>query len=76
MNKINIKNTNLNLSELCLGTAYWGTKISSNNCEQILDRFIDFGGNFIDTALIYADWHEGKSESEKVIGKILKKKKK
>jgi aryl-alcohol dehydrogenase-like predicted oxidoreductase len=39
----------------------WGSTVKES--EQIMDRFIDLGGNFIDTANFYT-----KSHSEKIIG--------
>ncbi len=40
---------------------------------QIMDSFLEHGGNFIDTAKIYSDWIPGEySRSEKVIGEWLK----
>jgi aryl-alcohol dehydrogenase-like predicted oxidoreductase len=57
----------LRVSPLCLGTMTfgedlgWGSTVEES--QQILDRFIELGGNFLDTANIYT-----KSHSEKIIG--------
>jgi len=57
----------LRVSPLCLGAMTfgedlgWGTSVKES--EAILDRFIDRGGNFIDTANVYTLGH-----SEKIIG--------
>jgi hypothetical protein len=39
----------------------WGTSVEES--QQIIDRFVDLGGNFIDTANFYTMSH-----SEKIIG--------
>lgn len=68
-----IPDTELSPSAICLGTAQFGTGINQEDSCQMLDAFIDMGGNFIDTAHVYADWIPGeKSVSEKTIGKWIK----
>lgn len=65
----NIPNTNLNVSAISLGTAEIATL---DNAYQLLDAYLDRGGNFIDTALVYANWLPGEhSSSEKTIGRWL-----
>lgn len=39
--------------EICLGTAMWGWSVNENVAFNILDRFYDFGGRYIDTAYNY-----------------------
>lgn len=57
----------LRVSPLCLGAMTfgedlgWGTSVEES--QRIIDRFIELGGNFIDTANFYT-----KSHSEKIIG--------
>jgi aryl-alcohol dehydrogenase-like predicted oxidoreductase len=57
----------LRVSPFCLGTMTfgevlgWGSSVEES--QQILDRYIELGGNFIDTANFYT-----KSHSEKIIG--------
>lgn len=57
----------LRVSPLCLGTMTFGEDLgwgsSVEESQQIMDRFIDLGGNFLDTANFYT-----KSHSEKIIG--------
>lgn len=59
----------LKVSELCLGTMTFGREASEAESHQMLDSFVEAGGNFIDTADIYSD-----GESERIIGAWLKDK--
>jgi aryl-alcohol dehydrogenase-like predicted oxidoreductase len=57
----------LRVSPLCLGAMTFGEDLgwgsSVDESQRIIDRFVDLGGNFIDTANFYT-----KSHSEKIIG--------
>ncbi|MHA1344633.1 MAG: aldo/keto reductase [Promethearchaeota archaeon] len=69
----NIVNTDLNVSEVCLGTADYGTNIDEKTSLELLDYFFKKGGNFLDTANIYGKWGEEKTgASEITIGKWVK----
>jgi len=69
----NILGTNLKTSVICFGTASLGSLIEENASFSLLNEFVDLGGNFIDTAHVYANWLPiEKSISEKIIGKWLK----
>lgn len=65
----------LRVSPFCLGTMTfgedfgWGSSVAES--EAILDRYIERGGNFIDTANLYTKGH-----SEKIIGDHLARTKK
>lgn len=69
-----IPETDLNVSEYCLGTMYFGTKVGKMCSFRLLDIFAGMGGNFLDSANKYASWVPGFSggESETVIGQWLK----
>jgi aryl-alcohol dehydrogenase-like predicted oxidoreductase len=64
---ITLGRSGLRVSPFCLGTMTfgevlgWGTSVEES--QQIIDRFIELGGNFFDTANFYT-----KSHSEKIIG--------
>ncbi|MEM7380575.1 MAG: aldo/keto reductase [Bacteroidota bacterium] len=75
MKRIHLGNTGVQVSELCLGTMYFGTKTDQHQSEKLLNFFTDQGGNFIDTSNNYAFWMEGcnGNESEITLGKWLKK---
>ncbi len=59
-------NTGVRVSELCLGTMTFGWKADEQASHQILDMFSGEGGNFIDTADVYAD-----GKSEEILGNWL-----
>lgn len=65
-------NTGLLVSELALGTMIFGETRERSTSEadalSIIDRFIDAGGNHIDTADVYAG-----GVSEEIVGKAIKK---
>ena len=68
-----IKNTDLKVGNLCLGTAPFGEKISREEAFDILDAYVREGGNFLDTANIYCKWIPGVGNcSEHVLGEWLK----
>ncbi len=74
VSRINIPNTELNVSRLCLGTASLGTSQSEADGHALLDRYLDLGGNFIDTARVYSDWIEGeRGRVERIMGDWLRK---
>ncbi|WP_200846875.1 aldo/keto reductase [Arthrobacter sp. 18067] len=68
-----LPNTDLTVSALCLGGNRLGSELDQAASFDLLDTFFDLGGNFIDTALVYADWNQGieRSCSERTIGRWL-----
>ncbi len=74
MNYLPIPGSALAPSQLCLGTNRFGTVIPQPKAFSLLDAFFSQGGNFVDTAHIYADWISGapKSASEKTLGAWIK----
>ena len=68
-----IPNTDLTVSSISLGSALFGSTIAKNDAFELMDIFENQGGNFLDTAHIYADWLPvEKSISEKTIGEWMK----
>lgn len=59
--------TGLKVSELCLGAMTFGRESSEEASFQMLDCFVESGGNFIDTANVYS-W----GVSEEILGRWLK----
>ena len=64
--------TDLAPSAICLGTSNFGNGIAPENAYSLMDAYLAQGGNFIDTAAVYANWLPGeKNSSEKTIGRWL-----
>ncbi|QWU16850.1 Predicted oxidoreductase [Paenibacillus sophorae] len=66
--------TDLTFKPLALGTAEFGSAVSEEESFRIMDRFVEAGGSWIDTARVYADWlADGHGKSEITVGKWLEK---
>jgi aryl-alcohol dehydrogenase-like predicted oxidoreductase len=65
--------TGVEVSSLCLGAMYFGSKNDEATSYRVLDAYLDAGGTFIDTANIYAWWVDGYKggESETLLGKWM-----
>ncbi len=64
--------TGLKVSNLCLGTMTFGNKewgCDEATSRKIVDRFLDVGGNFIDTADVYSN-----GTSEEITGRAIREK--
>ncbi len=59
---------------MALGTMHFGTKLNKDDSFELLDRYVDAGGLWIDTADCYAFWNSDDGthgQSEQVIGDWL-----
>src|SRR5712691_811003 len=67
---VSLGKSGLRVSPLCLGTMTfgqdWGWGSSVEDSQRVLDRYVELGGNFLDTANVYTKGH-----SEKIIGDHL-----
>lgn len=67
---VTLGRSGLRVSPMCLGAMTFGEDLgwgsSVEESRSIIDRFLDRGGNFIDTANVYTHGH-----SEKIIGDHL-----
>ncbi len=74
LSKVTLNNTDLVVSKLCYGTNMLGTAIDQAHADRLLDRFVELGGNFLDTARSYGDWipDAPTGASERAIGAWLK----
>ncbi|WP_209121059.1 aldo/keto reductase [Alkalihalobacillus sp. BA299] len=54
------------VSNLCLGTMTFGKATSEEESISMIHRFLDYGGNFIDTADVYVE-----GASEEIVGKAI-----
>ena len=59
--------TGLMVSELCLGCMTFGRETEEEDSKGLVGRFLEAGGNFIDTADVYS-----KGVSEEITGKTIK----
>ncbi len=59
--------TGLMVSELCLGTMTFGRELDEEGARSIFSRFLQAGGNFVDTADVYE-----KGASEEIVGRALR----
>jgi aryl-alcohol dehydrogenase-like predicted oxidoreductase len=58
--------TGTRVSELCLGTMTFGNEADEPTSRKIVDRFVDEGGNFVDTANVYSQ-----GVSEEITGRAI-----
>jgi aryl-alcohol dehydrogenase-like predicted oxidoreductase len=59
--------TGLMVSELCLGCMTFGRELDAGESQAMIDEYLAAGGNFIDTANVYAG-----GESERITGTALR----
>jgi aryl-alcohol dehydrogenase-like predicted oxidoreductase len=74
MKQVTLPYTDINASAICLGTSNFGATIPQADAFALMDAFVEQGGNFLDTAHVYANWIPTlpKSISEKTIGAWMK----
>jgi NDP-hexose 2,3-enoyl reductase len=70
MEYTNLGRTGLLVSRLCLGTMNFGPKTSEPDSFAIMDRALEHGINFFDTANVYG-WRLGEGVTEQIIGRWL-----
>ena len=59
-------------SRIVLGSVFFGSEISEEESFAVMDAFAEAGGNFIDTAHVYAAWlKHGVGASERTVGKWI-----
>ncbi len=58
--------TGIRVTEACLGAMTFGRETPEDESNAILDRYLDAGGNFIDTANVY-----NRGASEEILGRAL-----
>ena len=65
----------LSIAPLAFGGNVFGWSADEKRSFELLDAFVDAGGNLIDTADVYSAWVPGNAggESETIIGKWLRK---
>ncbi|HEY6593732.1 MAG TPA: aldo/keto reductase [Asanoa sp.] len=68
MDYLNLGRTGLSVSRLCLGTMNFGPETNQRDSFAIMDRALEHGINFFDTANVYG-WKTGEGVTEQIIGK-------
>jgi aryl-alcohol dehydrogenase-like predicted oxidoreductase len=72
MEYVHLGRSGLRVSRLCLGTMNFGVDTDEEHSHLIMDRALDLGINFFDTANVYG-WKLGEGVTEKIIGRWLAK---
>lgn len=72
MEHTSLGRTGLKVSRLCLGTMNFGPHTSEAESFTIMDRALELGINFFDTANVYG-WKIGEGITENIIGRWLSK---
>lgn len=65
---VTLGHTALKVSRLCLGTVNFGGRVDEHEGHRLLDRAIEHGVNFVDTADIYG-WRVHKGYTEETLGR-------
>jgi len=60
--------TGLKVSRICLGTMNFGPETEEADAHRIMDRALEAGINFFDTANVYG-WGENKGKTETIVGR-------
>ena len=68
MEYVNLGRTGVQVSRLCLGCMNFGAQTPEAESMDIIDRALDAGINFLDTANVYS-----RGVSEEIVGKALKR---
>jgi aryl-alcohol dehydrogenase-like predicted oxidoreductase len=70
MDHVHLGRTGLKVSRLCLGTMNFGPLTSEPDSFAIMDRALEEGINFFDTANVYG-WRTGEGVTEQIVGRWL-----
>ncbi len=68
MEYTNLGRTALKVSRFCLGTMNFGPLATEDDSHKIMDRALELGINFFDTADVYG-WKKGEGVTEQIIGR-------
>jgi len=70
MQYTNLGRSGLKVSRLCLGTMNFGPQTTEEDSYKIMDRALEHGINFWDTADVYG-WKQGEGVTEQIIGRYF-----
>lgn len=68
MDYVNLGRTGLRVSPLCLGTMNFGPYTTEEDSYAIMDKALELGINFFDTANVYG-WKKGEGVTEQIVGR-------
>jgi aryl-alcohol dehydrogenase-like predicted oxidoreductase len=68
MHYVHLGRSGLRVSRLCLGTMNFGPQTSEADSFRIMDRALEHGINFFDTANVYG-WKVGEGVTEQIVGR-------
>lgn len=71
MKKVKLTDS-ISVSQIALGAMNFGTATSKEEAFEVLDLYLEQGGNFIDTSNNYAHWAGTGDESETVLGEYFR----
>ncbi len=71
MRYTNLGKSNLKVSRICLGTMHFGNRTTEEEAFKIMDRALDMGINFWDTANVYSGPGELRGTTEAIIGRYF-----
>jgi aryl-alcohol dehydrogenase-like predicted oxidoreductase len=68
MNYVHLGRSGIEVSRLCLGTMNFGPETSEADSFAVMDRALELGINFFDTANVYG-WKLGEGWTEQIVGR-------
>ena len=68
MDYTHLGRSGLSVSRFCLGTMNFGPETSEEDSHAIMDRALELGINFFDTANVYG-WKKGEGVTEQIVGR-------
>src|ERR1017187_4045380 len=66
MDRVTLGRSGLEVSRICLGTMTFGGQADEDSARRMVDRCLDAGVNFFDTANVY-----GQGRAETILGRAL-----
>jgi aryl-alcohol dehydrogenase-like predicted oxidoreductase len=74
MQRLQLGNSGLVVSQLCYGVMPFGTGVTGQAMDRLYCAFREAGGNFFDTAHCYCFWIEnGHGASERALGELIRR---
>ena len=71
MEYVHLGRAGVKVSRLCLGTMNFGPETSEADSFAIMDRALELGINFFDTADVYG-WKVGEGWTEQIMGALVR----